>query len=301
MPSFVTHHVFAEHALERFEEPVRALAERQSGAYFWGAQGPDPLVYHDMPFRGPLVPLCAALHEADPAPLFAALAKAARGKAAYAAWTLGFAVHYALDRALEPLLRAAAREKIAPARGEDMQTAYLRAAADLDRAVIEEYLSGAPGDYPAHRLLPPLDGDARLSAADQLSRAASLTEGQTVSFADCLSALNAMRMTVPTLRTGEAARRALVTAETRAGCPGRLSARQRPDLPLPGDVPNRAHAVWRDGADSPRDEDAFTLFEQALSDAAALASAVFEDCMRAQPVPLRLLDENFYGVPVERG
>lgn len=301
MPAFIAHHVFAEEALALLPEGAAVLCESFSDLYFWGAQGPDPLAFHDAPLLGPLVPLCDRLHTGDPLPLFEHLCRTCRGSQPKTVWALGFLTHYVLDHLVEPLLLDAAEKYQIRTGRASLEQAHLQVSAELDRAIITEFLSGSASDYPAYQLLHPLRGECRRTAPEMLAFAASIAAASPISVSAVLSAMNAMRMTTRTLHcSSEEARRTLVHLEERAGCPGRMTARLRPSLPLPGDVLNTTHSVWRDGSGTPRTEDAFSLFHQALCDLMAPAAAVFDCCTRAKPLPSHFFDETFYGSPVNR-
>lgn len=110
MPDFTSHHLLAWVVRPRLPAPLQAAATRCPAAYFWGAQGPDPLFY--APFPGSLLPAYGhLLHLVAPGATFAALCRLARQapagrQEAALAYLAGFCCHYAMDSTFHPYVYA---------------------------------------------------------------------------------------------------------------------------------------------------------------------------------------------------
>lgn len=301
MPSFVTHDYFSAEALAHAPEKLSALCKQHAAAYSWGAQGFDPLCYHYAPCGGPLADCGFALHHMPPLRLFEVLLPAAsgEGKDAERAWLLGLCTHYVLDRALSPLIRAIACERLAPQyTGMTEQNLINLCATDLDRAVAEECITAEPTLLPAYRLLQTAHTALRVPSRMLALCARQQMDGK-ISAAMCGRALRDMRCVHETLfYGGDAAHDKLHASEVKSGHPGRLSALKMRTLPLPADCANRSRRVWHDFGGVPRTADAFTLIERAQAALPPVWEAVWAACTKGAPLTAKMFDRDFTGLPV---
>ena len=108
MPDFTTHVLFGELLLSRMPQEMREEALAAGAAYFWGAQGPDPLFYAGgLKGDNALRKLGGQMHRRHPQQLLEELVRSARDaspeeKPLLKAYALGFLAHYCLDRQVHP-------------------------------------------------------------------------------------------------------------------------------------------------------------------------------------------------------
>ena len=108
MPDFTTHVLFGEKLLSQMPEDARETVLRNPSAFYWGAQGPDPLFYSPGSRGDRKLPLLGGLmHRQRTGRLLEELVLAA-GEASgeegdfLRAYLLGFLSHYVLDREVHP-------------------------------------------------------------------------------------------------------------------------------------------------------------------------------------------------------
>lgn len=118
MPAFATHYLFAQELLVSLQQ-AGLLAKTEEQAFFYGAQGPDFLLFHRvLPLLMPgksAFSVSSVLHRTSPNRLFGAMADYLRGRpgdTVSAAYAYGFLCHYALDSTAHPYVYATQREII---------------------------------------------------------------------------------------------------------------------------------------------------------------------------------------------
>ena len=110
MPSYVTHHIFAQTVQRVTGDSVAHIAASYPAGYRWGAQGPEPLSQYHTPFPSQTHRLAQRMRTEPPAPLFEALCEAAvqEHNTAALAYVFGFCTNYALDRVTHAFIAAQA-------------------------------------------------------------------------------------------------------------------------------------------------------------------------------------------------
>ena len=157
MPSYVTHHIFAQTVQRVTEDSVAHIAASYPAGYRWGAQGPEPLSQYHTPFPSQTHRLAQRMRTEPPAPLFEALCEAAvqEHNTAALAYVFGFCTNYALDRVTHAFIAAQAERLALYVPGYSAEARRKLAESDIDGILIANYIGAEPAAFEAYRLLDP--------------------------------------------------------------------------------------------------------------------------------------------------
>lgn len=303
MPALVSHHHFAVTALRASEPHVRQAARENTTAFRWGAQGPDILFFHRGLLSSKTTKLGHMMHKQK-------VARAFREMAAFAAekhqtellsYLLGFACHYILDRTAHPFVTYISNYRLEPVYDLTDSALHSLCEADLDAAVITNFISGEQQQYEAFRLLEFQPHVSHL-IGELISYVGWKVYGLRTSAGKVESAMRSMLLAQSLLHDGEGKRLAAVRAWERiAGRPGELSCMIRPAEPLSEDCPNLTHGVWIDPQypHVRRYDSFFDLLEEAKAPALELMGVVYDAYHKGKAVPDIFFDLNYSGVPEE--
>lgn len=302
MPSLVTHHHFAA-TVEQAAEPYLSHACHVSPvAYRWGAQGPDILFYHNVPFSSRTALLGHRMHREHITTAFLTLVRAAarlRDPAALS-YALGFCTHYCLDRRTHPFIQSTIEKVLMPQYQYDEDSCHRLCEADIDAEIIEHYISAEQENFEAFRLLDPQPAVCRMVGKLLTEVGIQVFRIQT-SPSKVEASMRTMRI-VHTLLHGsaESTRAQIKTIESFIGKPGLLSTMIRPSRPLPEDCANLSHQVWYKPhvPDVPRNESFFELMEASVPAALALQRAVFTAYHRGTALNPLFFPADYNGKPL---
>lgn len=304
MPSLVTHHHFAVLVQQASGADLRYAGDAAPSAYHWGAQGPDILYYHNAPFGSRTALLGQRMHEGRVAEAFSALVRSGvrQHNPAALSYLLGFCTHYVLDRRTHPYIQDMIATQLLPRYPEyDEACCHRLCEADLDAAVIENYISSDQVHFEAFRLL-----DAPPASVARLIGRMLTDVGDPVYRIETApprveAAMRTMRLVYNILHGGgsEPARGQIEVLERMFAKPGLLSSMLRPTAPLPEDCANLAHRVWHKPQvpDVDRSESFFELLESAVPAAISLQRAVYTSYRRGTPLNQLFFPANYNGDP----
>lgn len=295
MPSFVTHHHFAVLVQQAAGDELSRACEAAPAAYAWGCQGPDPLFFYHAPFGGKIAALGGKMHREGVADAFRAIVSeaAALREPAALAYLLGFCTHYALDRTAHPYIEDQTRLLMARY-SLDNSTAHKLCEADIDSAIILNFISAEPAGYPAYKLLDP-DTPSR-GAIGRLLSAGGRALGEKLTAAEAEDSLTSMHKVYQMLHGGEPTRKFLAFFEKLARKPGGVSVMIRRDDLLPEDSLNEGHRTWLDWAGLTHTASFLELMEgDALRCALSLQQAAFTSYRRGRPLPDSLFALDYSG------
>lgn len=304
MPSLVAHHHFAV-MVEQAAEPDLAFADAQSPlTYRWGAQGPDILFYHNAPFGSRTALLGRQMHNEKIAECFTGLTQTAAQMKSVSAlsYILGFCTHYCLDRRLHPFIENIIQTRMqTEAFAEyDKDARHRLCEADLDAAVIEQYISSEQSSFEAYRLLDPLSPAARL-IGKLLTEAGQNVYQIGTSPSRVESAMRTMRTAHTLLHTtSEGARAQIASVERLFGKPGLLTTMMRPLHRLPIDCTNASHQIWHkeNMPQVDRTDSFFDLFEGSIPSALSLQRAVYNCYYQSTPINPMFFPADYNGTPL---
>lgn len=293
MPSFVTHYHFAETVALRCDEDIAHAIDAAPTAYFWGAQGPDPLFYHAAPFGGKVAKLGSRLHHQDIAAVFAAMSAEAKSDPAALSYLLGFVTHYCLDRTTHPYIEDQARFLGAHYPNLSESARHKLCEADIDGQTINEYISGDQQTFAAYRLLK-LE-DSACHAASKMLVCAVKASGRTLTDTQAAGSLRSMFRVCRLLHGGEPTRKKLLSLEKLVGMPGEISSMVRPANPLPEDSLNKKRRVWKTPEGEKLSLSFAELSEQALTRALALCRALYKASHDGGPIDPQFFPTDYSG------
>lgn len=144
MPAFVTHELLGTQVFSMLDEPIAEMLELNPSPYFWGLQGPDLLFFRDAVFGRSMLPKYGnIMHTQKTDELFAAMScylNLHKGRKQYetlAAYILGFAAHYCLDREAHPYVYFKQIQKERVLDDDLKRGVHMRIESDIDTAFYE--------------------------------------------------------------------------------------------------------------------------------------------------------------------
>lgn len=144
MPAFVTHELLGTQVFSMLDEPIAEMLELNPSPYFWGLQGPDLLFFRDAVFGRSMLPKYGnIMHTQKTDELFAAMScylNLHKGRKQYetlAAYILGFAGHYCLDREAHPYVYFKQIQKERVLDDDLKRGVHMRIESDIDTAFYE--------------------------------------------------------------------------------------------------------------------------------------------------------------------
>lgn len=144
MPAFVTHELLGTQVFSMLDEPIAEMLELNPSPYFWGLQGPDLLFFRDAVFGRSMLPKYGnIMHTQKTDELFAAMScylNLHKGRKQYetlAAYILGFAGHYCLDREAHPYVYFKQIQKERVLDDDLKRGIHMRIESDIDTAFYE--------------------------------------------------------------------------------------------------------------------------------------------------------------------
>ncbi len=295
MPSYVTHHIFAQTVQRVTGDSVAHIAASYPAGYRWGAQGPEPLSQYHTPFPSQTHRLAQRMRTEPPAPLFEALCEAAvqEHNTAALAYVFGFCTNYALDRVTHAFIAAQAERLALYVPGYSAEVRRKLAESDIDGILIANYIGAEPAAFEAYRLLDPNAAEC-IVLARVVSHAARSVYGIRIPPAAVYHSLHDMRRVLHLAHSGSHARGRLQRFEHLLGKAGLASSLIRPSEPLAADCANQEHRPWlSDGVE--RTDSFFDLFDAAVPLAVSLQRAVLDRYYQQKPLDPRFFPTDFTG------
>lgn len=310
MPAIITHDLFAKDVYGELFESIGGSRD-EAEAFLLGGQGPDPLFFVGADVRyQPWRTLGSTLHRARPSELLLALKRAvatlpATERSVGRAYTLGFVCHYALDRAVHPLVFG--QERALTAAGVDGLTAadhsevHAVIEADLDGCALAAKRGETVASFnPARAILK--GSDAMLSTTSRLyARAVREAFGMEVPDNLFRAAVRANRAAQRLLYSPTGLKRRALGALERTVRPHSMLAAlsHRAEAGEQTPFANEERAPWEDPfTGQTRTEGFWDLYELARADALAAIGAIDADDFDAERAGDLTRDMNFYGEPV---
>lgn len=139
MPNVIAHILSARRALES-NSALRGLVAEDIGAFYLGAQGPDPLFYYNLKlghFRSDAVPEARRLHREETGRTFATLLQNAGDDPVLRSYVAGWITHYTLDSVAHPYIYWMSGCSQSKLRKPRYSFYHQRFEADLDMALWE--------------------------------------------------------------------------------------------------------------------------------------------------------------------
>lgn len=303
MPALVSHHHFAVSALHSSEPHVVEAAKLSANAFRWGAQGPDILFFHHILLNGKTSELGHTMHKEKIYRAFKCMiAHAAKmNEPILLSYLLGFACHYTLDRSTHPFVNYIADYRLNPSYDLPHDALHSMCEADIDAAVITNYISGDQQQYEAYKLLEVNPQVANL-IGQLLTHVGWEIYGIRTKPSRVESAMRSMILAYSILHDGNGKQRMRIRRwEQFANKKGELSSLVRPIEPLLEDCPNLNHGSWIDPVRPGvrRYESFFDLLDQSVASASELMNVVYDCYHKDYPLSSVFFDLNYNGLPEE--
>ena len=153
MPDFTTHFLMARSLLFELHGEAADIAYRDLNAFYWGAQGPDPLYYYNSNIPETVRKQAFALHSANPSSIFLSASKNVLDTKGTKQWDqmlpflFGFICHYCLDKNASPYIYSMQlRQKAKEPKTAD-ELIYARLESAIDSALYLHYHKKPINDF----------------------------------------------------------------------------------------------------------------------------------------------------------
>lgn len=306
MPALVTHYNFASSVLQTAKPYLRSAASSDLTAFYWGAQGPDPLFFYHPLMKNSVSALGSRMHERQIARTFSVLARqcALIQSPSATAYLLGFCCHYALDRTIHPFVTYIVNYRLDP-QYPTLSHGPLHnlCESEMDRIVIETRLKSSSPTFRSYQLLSP-SKSAERAASQMLSAAAWKAYGERLSPRTVVHSMRSM-IRIQHMLCSLSGRPAdiLTSIERFTGNCGAISTLVRPTHPLPVDCTNIRREAWIDAAmpHMRRYESFFDLLQQAEVPASRLMDCCYDAVQTGTSLSADLFPLNYSGLVEPHG
>ncbi len=155
MPDFTTHLLFGQQVRKIVPDNVAEVIDAQQGAFYWGLQGSDPLMYRLLtPKKSPITGYARTIHSSEIPEQFALMLEECQYQYGrvdgeiLSAYMLGYLCHYMLDSSAHPYVYFL-QDKITSLYPKIHRSgAHVRIESDIDVAMYEKIESAPISDFP---------------------------------------------------------------------------------------------------------------------------------------------------------